>query len=183
MKKDLKVDLKDAYFGVSLHRKHQKCISFRKENQLCKFLCRSFGLGPAPQIFTKLLKIPKVILRRINIRIIVYLDSMLLISQTIWFALTTVGAHNKFEKVSTISDPEIGIIGARNRLSHHDFNLINGKVVTESGVCQSSDWEKFWQILWGRQSSAVNILKANFYYVFTDPSNVGDPFLEKWSHF
>ena len=70
-----------------------------------------------------------MILRRINIRIIVYLDGMLLISQTIWFALTTVGAHNKFEKVSTISDPEIGIIGARNRLSHHDFNLINGKSV------------------------------------------------------
>ena len=39
--------------------------------------------GPAPWIFTKLLKIPVAILRRINIRIAVYLDDMLLMNQTI----------------------------------------------------------------------------------------------------
>ena len=44
---------------------------------------KCFGLVPAPRIFTKLLKIPIAIVRRIKIRLIIYLGDMLLISQTI----------------------------------------------------------------------------------------------------
>ena len=77
-----KIDLKDAYFCVLLHQKHRKYIWFCWEGQLHEFLCLCFGLGPAPRIFTKLLKIPIAILRRINMRIIVYLDNMLLIKQS-----------------------------------------------------------------------------------------------------
>ena len=47
------------------------------------FMPYAFGLGPVPRIFTKLLKIPISILRRINIRIIIYLDDMLLMGSTI----------------------------------------------------------------------------------------------------
>ena len=79
-----KIDLKDGYFCVPLHRKHRKYILFCWEGQLYELLCLELlGLGPAPRIFTKLLKIPIAILRRINIRIIVYLDDMFLMSQTI----------------------------------------------------------------------------------------------------
>ena len=78
-----KKDLKDAYFCVPLHQKHRKYIRFCWEGQLYEFLCLCFSLGPAPRIFTKLLKIPIAILRRIKIRVIVYLDDMLLMSQTI----------------------------------------------------------------------------------------------------
>ena len=46
-------------------------------------MCLCFGLGPAPWIFTKLFKIPIASLRWIQIRIIIYLDDMLLMSQTI----------------------------------------------------------------------------------------------------
>ena len=41
-----------------------------------------FCLG-SPRIFTKLLKIPIAILRRINIRMIIYLDGMLLMGHSI----------------------------------------------------------------------------------------------------
>ena len=78
-----KIDLKDAYFCVPLHQKHRKYIRFCWEGQLYEFFCLCFGLGLAPRIFTKLLKIPIATLRRINIRILVYLDDMLLMSQTI----------------------------------------------------------------------------------------------------
>ena len=44
--------------------------------------CVCFGLSPAPKDFTKLIKSPIAISRRIQIRIIIYLD-MLLTSQTI----------------------------------------------------------------------------------------------------
>ena len=77
------IDLKDAYFCVPLHQKYRKYIRFCWEGQLYELLCLCFGLGPAPRIFAKLLKISIAILRRINVRIIVYLDDMLLMNQTI----------------------------------------------------------------------------------------------------
>ena len=78
-----KTDLKDPYFCVPLHQKHRKYIRFCWEGQLYEFLCLCFDLGPASRIFTKLLKIPRAIVRIINIPIILYLDNMLSMSQTI----------------------------------------------------------------------------------------------------
>ena len=122
----------------SLYQKHRKYIRFCWEGQLYEFLCLCFGLGRAPRIFTKLLKIPIAILRRINIRIIVYLDDMLLMSQTIeglnmardTFSVTSTGVHNKSEKISTVGNPETRILGPGNRLSQHDSNSANGKSKT-----------------------------------------------------
>ena len=78
-----KIDLKDAAFCVPLHWKRRKYNRFCWEAQFYESLCLCFGLGPAPRIFIKLLKIPIAILRRINILIIVSLDDMLLMCQTI----------------------------------------------------------------------------------------------------
>ena len=78
-----KIDLKDAYFTIPLSEKSQKYIRFRWEGTLYEFLCLCFGLGPAPRIFTKLLKIPISLLRRINIRLVIFLDDVLLMAQTI----------------------------------------------------------------------------------------------------
>ena len=78
-----KLNLKDAYFCLPLHRKHQKFIRFQWKGNIYEFFCLFFGPGPAPQTFTKLSKIPIAILRWIQIRIIIYLDDMLLMSHTI----------------------------------------------------------------------------------------------------
>ena len=48
-----------------------------------EFLCLYLGLGSAARIFTKLLKVPNALLRRVNIRITVYLDDMLLMGRTL----------------------------------------------------------------------------------------------------
>ena len=50
---------------------------------LYEFLCLCFGLGLAPLIFTKILKVPNSLLRRLQVRVIMYLDDMLLMSQTL----------------------------------------------------------------------------------------------------
>ena len=69
-----KLDMKDAYFSVPLHQLSRNYIRFSWSGNLYEFLCLCFGLGPAPRVFTKLLKIPMPVLRRINIRIVIYLD-------------------------------------------------------------------------------------------------------------
>ena len=77
-----KLDLKDAYCSVPLNPASIKFVWFLWSGKLYEFLCLCFGLGPAPRIFTKLLKIPVSVLRRLNILVIIYLDEMLLIGHT-----------------------------------------------------------------------------------------------------
>ena len=74
----VKIDLKDAYFTVPLHPSSRKYVRFRWKNLIYQFLCLCFGLGPAPRLFTKLMKVPMSILRRLGIRLIIYLDDILI---------------------------------------------------------------------------------------------------------
>ena len=78
-----KLNLKEAYFSVPLNPISRKFVQFLWSGKLYEFLCLCSGLGPAPIIFTKLLKIPVSELRRLNILIMIYLDDMLLIGHRI----------------------------------------------------------------------------------------------------
>ena len=53
-----KIDLKEEYFSVLLNKKSQKFVRFQQFGNLYEFLCLCFGLGPAPRIFTILIKVP-----------------------------------------------------------------------------------------------------------------------------
>ena len=79
----IKTDLEGAYFGIPLNKSSRKFIRFQWEGNLWELLRLCFGLGPAPLIFIKFLKISIALLRRINIRIIIVLDDMLVIAQTL----------------------------------------------------------------------------------------------------
>ena len=61
----------------------QKFVRFQWSGNLYQFLCLCFGLGLTPRIFRKLLKVPIALLRRVNIRIIIYLDDTLLMGSTL----------------------------------------------------------------------------------------------------
>ena len=60
-----KLDMKNP-----LHQSSRNYVRFSWSGNLYEFLCLCFSLGPAPRIFTKLLKIPVSVLRRINIWIV-----------------------------------------------------------------------------------------------------------------
>ena len=66
-----KLDLQDAYFLVPLNKKSRKYVRFLWSNNLYEFMCLCFGLGSAPRVFTKLLKIPIALLPRLNIRLFI----------------------------------------------------------------------------------------------------------------
>jgi hypothetical protein len=78
-----KIDLKDAYFSVPLGTRSRKLVRFKWKGILYEFLCLAFGLGPAPRIFTKLMKVPIALLRRLGIRLVIYLDDLLIMGSTI----------------------------------------------------------------------------------------------------
>ena len=78
-----KLDLKDAYFTVLLDWNSMKFARFQWKGTLYVFMCLCFGPGPAPRVFKKLLQIPISLLRKINIRVIICLDDMMILSYTI----------------------------------------------------------------------------------------------------
>lgn len=50
------IDLKDAYYSVSIDKKHQKYLKFILDGTLYKFTCLAQGLSSAPRLFTKIMK-------------------------------------------------------------------------------------------------------------------------------
>ena len=120
-----KIDLKDAYFAIPLSKQSSKCVRFKWSGNLYEFLCLCFGLAPVPKVFIKLLIIPIYLLRRINIRIIVYLDDMLLIGRTLQeivterdtliFLLQKFEVCHKSEKVNPTISETTGISGVTDQ--------------------------------------------------------------------
>ena len=73
-----KIDLKDAYLTVAVHMKSRQYLQFEWENTLYQYITMPFGLSIAPFVFTKTLKRPITLLRLWGVRLIVYLDDILI---------------------------------------------------------------------------------------------------------
>ena len=78
----IKIDLKDAYFCVPMSQQHQPFLRFIWGGTRYQFTCLPLALAPAPLYFTKLLKPVVALLRRLGLRMIVYLDDIIVFNQT-----------------------------------------------------------------------------------------------------
>lgn len=77
-----KMDLKDAFFSVSIHRKFRKYLKFIWQGKLYAFTCLPNGLSTASRIFTKVLKPMFSTLRKLGHTNVAYIDDSLLQSDT-----------------------------------------------------------------------------------------------------
>ncbi|XP_050292960.1 uncharacterized protein LOC126733621 isoform X1 [Anthonomus grandis grandis] len=77
-----KIDLKDAYFLLSMQKKYRKYLRFKFRNVMYEFNSLPFGLSVAPFIFTKIMKQVAGFLRKLNILLIFYLDDILLLADS-----------------------------------------------------------------------------------------------------
>ena len=130
-----KIDLKETYFSVPLNKNSQKFVIFQWSGNLYLYICRCFGLGPAPRIFTKLLKVPIALMRRVNIRIIIYVDDNV--------EDVTRNSHNKRhidfstfgfcdqpQKISPVPCQTNRAPGLINRFRENDFRSFREKIKT-----------------------------------------------------
>ena len=77
-----KVDLKDAYFMIPIHAPHRCLLRIRVREHHYQFTCLPFGLSCAPRVFTKNLKPVITMLRELGIRLVIYIDDILVMAET-----------------------------------------------------------------------------------------------------
>lgn len=75
-----KIDSKDAYLTVPVWVHHQKFLRFISRDTLWEFACLPSGLASAPRKFLKLLKPVVDQLQKMGIRLMIYLDDMLIMA-------------------------------------------------------------------------------------------------------
>lgn len=76
------VDLKDAYYSVSIAEEHRNLLKFSWRGKLYRFTCLPNGLACAPRFFTKLLKPVFAYLRSLGHCSVIYIDDSFLCSAT-----------------------------------------------------------------------------------------------------
>ncbi|KZS19204.1 Uncharacterized protein APZ42_014437, partial [Daphnia magna] len=144
----VKLDLKDAYLTIPVHPSHQKFLRFKWKGRIFQFKCLAFGLAPAPRIFTKILKAVMGFLRKQGMRLIIYLDDILILNRS------KEGAAKDFKQVidlllqlgflinweKTVADPTqkleyLGLMLDSCRLS---FALPSAKALAVKSMCESA---------------------------------------------
>ena len=78
----VKVDMKDAYFIIPIHKQNREFLKFTFRDKCYRFNCLPFGLACAPWVFTKILKPVAAQLRELGVRLIVYIDDILILAKT-----------------------------------------------------------------------------------------------------
>lgn len=74
-----KLDIKDAYLAVTVDKHHRKYLRFEFRHKYYEFKRLPFGLSSAPYVFTKLMKPFLCYLRNKKIRVIIYIDDILIL--------------------------------------------------------------------------------------------------------
>ena len=77
-----KLDLKDAFFMIPIHSSSRPALRFSVQNRLYQFTCLPFGLSCAPWVFTKTLKPALTLLRELGVRLVAYIDDILVMAET-----------------------------------------------------------------------------------------------------
>ena len=76
------VDLKDAFFIIPIHVASRKYLRFTFQGKVYEFNCLPFGLSLAPWVFTKTLKPVIALLWELGVRLIAYINDILILAES-----------------------------------------------------------------------------------------------------
>lgn len=124
------IDLKDAYYSVSVNKKFRKYLKFHWKGKLYEFTCLPMGLACAPRIFTKLLKPLFSFLRSSGFLSVYYFDDTLLIGSTVSNCLDNMNATKKLlEKAGFFINPDKSSFIPSHEIKFLGF-ILNSKEMT-----------------------------------------------------
>ncbi|KAL0199690.1 hypothetical protein M9458_002877, partial [Cirrhinus mrigala] len=117
------VDLKDAYFHISVYPAHRKYLRFSFQNEVYEFVTLPFGLSLAPRAFSRCIEAALSPLRHKGLRISAYLDDYLICAHSreraerdiemLTSHLTNLGFRINYAKSQLIPSQEIEYLGLR----------------------------------------------------------------------
>lgn len=84
------IDLRDAYFHISIEASHRRFLRFALGRRTFQFKALPFGLSSAPRVFTKCLAPVVAHLRTLGVTVFPYIDDWLLVAPSRGQALTSV---------------------------------------------------------------------------------------------
>ncbi len=115
------IDLKDAYFHVSILPRHRPFLRFAFEGQAYQYKVLPFGLSLSPRVFTKVVEAALVPLREQGVRILNYLDDWLTLAQSrrqlsahrdlVLKHLSLLGLRVNWEKSKLVPTQRISFLG------------------------------------------------------------------------
>lgn len=118
------IDLKDAYFLVPVDKDFRKYLRFEFDEKLYEFTCIPFGLCVAPYLFTKLTKPVVHYLREEGLVLVIYLDDILIISNSYDECIDDIQKTSKFlESLGFILNLEKCSLKPSNRCKFLGFNF------------------------------------------------------------
>ena len=77
-----KVDLKDTHIMLPIREEDRAFLKFLPKSDTYQFRCLPFSIACAPWVFTKTLKPVTAQLRQLGMRLIVYIDDILILAES-----------------------------------------------------------------------------------------------------
>jgi len=144
----ISIDLKDAYLCIPMHPHHHRYLRFVWKGTLYQFTAMPFGLSPAPREFTRLLKPIVGILRKLGIRVLIYLDDLIIMNQnpqdlivernsTLWL-LQMMGFVIDWEKSALKPTQQLDYLGFQINSRNMTLSLPEKKLQDLITLCHST---------------------------------------------
>ena len=144
----VKIDLKDAYLTLPMHVDSQPFLQFLWDGKKYQYNCLPFCLNCAPWVFTKILKPIISFLRKQGVRLIIYLDDMLILSESrsnaivnfrlVIDTLNFAGFLINWEKTISVPSHQIEFLGVIIDSEQLTLSLKQSKVEDIKKLCLSA---------------------------------------------
>ncbi|XP_078616244.1 uncharacterized protein LOC144884664 [Branchiostoma floridae x Branchiostoma japonicum] len=174
------LDIQDAYFHIPIHPSFRKLLRFQFQSRLWEFQVCPFGLNCIPRAFTKITKPIIAVIRSQGIRIIIYLDDILILGTSaqecrdnlkfVIDLLTSLGFLLNWEKSQLIPTQKITFLGMVIDSLLLTFSLPEEKVMNLVQTCsslqgsQQISLRQLARVLGKMTASVLAVLPAPLYY-------------------
>jgi len=123
-------DLRHAYYSVPIDKQYRKYLRFTWKNKMFQYICLPNGIGSAPRLFTKIMKVPYSVLRKQGHVNVGYIDDSLLIGDTIQECNANITETvNLFTKLGFIIHEEKSVLIPKKKIIFLGFWIDSEKMI------------------------------------------------------